>query len=81
MAQVEFAEPKFKSPVHKLVSFFQRSRNNWKNKYKAVKGDLRREQNQRRAVEKSRAQWRERAEDLRQQVRRLHQELADQKPQ
>jgi hypothetical protein len=45
----------------------------------ALKADLKREQNQRYAVEKSRAQWREKAKSLDRQIRQLQQELAEEK--
>lgn len=65
----------WKSPLRKLVRFFQRSRNRWKAKYAAKKQECKRWGNQVRAVEKSRAKWRQDAEQLRQQVRELQQEL------
>jgi chromosome segregation ATPase len=65
----------WKSPLRKLVRFFQRSRNRWKAKYAAKKQECKRLGNQVRAVEKSRAKWRQDAEQLQQQVRELQQEL------
>lgn len=64
-----------KSPVRKLVKFFERSRNRWKAKYFAKKVQYKLMGNQARAVEKSRAKWREAAELARAQVRELQQEL------
>lgn len=79
MAVSESKECEFKSPQHKLVAFFRRSRNGWKAKHQTLKVELKREQNQRRAVEKSRAVWRERAEDLQVRLQQLEQELTAQK--
>jgi hypothetical protein len=59
----------------KLVRFFQRSRDGWKAKYAAKKQQCKLMGNQVRAVEKSRAQWRQAAEQAQQQVRELQREL------
>lgn len=67
--------PSRKSPLRKLVKFFERSRNRWKAKYFAKKEQYKRMGNQARAVEKSRAKWREAAELAQTQVRELQQEL------
>ncbi len=48
----------WKSPMRKLVAFFQRSRDGWKAKQQSLKVLLKKEQNQVRAVEQSRANWR-----------------------
>ena len=79
MAVSESMECEFKSPQHKLVKFFEKSRNQWKIKHRALKVELKREQNQRRAVEKSRAKWREQVIDLQQRVQQLERELTVQK--
>ncbi len=52
----------YRSPVHKLVRFFEKSRNQWKEKSVALRHQLKLAANQVRAVEKSRQQWREKAE-------------------
>jgi hypothetical protein len=51
----------FVSPLKKLVRFFRKSRDSWKEKHRNVKSQLKLCQNQTRAVEKSRAHWREQA--------------------
>ena len=51
----------YKSPVLKLVKFFRTSRDGWKAKYQQVQRDNKRLANQTRAVEKSRAHWRQAA--------------------
>ena len=69
----------FKSPVMKLVRFFERSRDKWKAKHHKVKQELKLMGNQVRAVEKSRAHWKEVAQQERQRVRELSRELEKQK--
>jgi chromosome segregation ATPase len=69
----------WRSPLRKLVKFFARSRDRWKAKYLAKKEEYKRMGNQARAVEKSRAMWRETAERAQQQIRRLEQELREHK--
>jgi polyhydroxyalkanoate synthesis regulator phasin len=68
-----------KSPLRKLVQFFRRSRDRWKEKHHAMKRKCRRLANQAAAVEKSREQWRTQVQDLRQRVHELENELAKQK--
>jgi peptidoglycan hydrolase CwlO-like protein len=67
----------FRSPLRKLVRFFQDSRDNWKQKCQEAKRQCKRLSNQVRAVENSRAQWRSRAEQFQQQVAELEQQLAE----
>ncbi len=74
-------EQAYKSPVMKLVRFFQTSRDQWKEKHHEVKAELKLAHNQVRAVEKSREMWRERAEESAQRVRQLEAELAETKRQ
>ena len=69
----------FKSPVMKLVRFFELSRDKWKAKHHKVKQELKLMCNQVRAVEKSRAHWKEVAQQERQRVRELTRELEEQK--
>ena len=66
----------FKSPTRKLMKFFEKSRNGWKVKCQAAKGDAKRWANQARAVAKSRDEWRRRAEAQSREVAGLRQELA-----
>jgi hypothetical protein len=69
----------FKSPVKKLVRFFEKSRNGWKAKHHTLKQQLKKLSNQVRAVETSRAHWREVARQERRRVRELSRELEEQK--
>lgn len=75
MAEIKAMESEHRSPMKKLVRFFETSRNQWKSKHHSVKIELKREQNQRRAVEKSRASWKAKAEQAKQRVRELELEL------
>jgi len=54
-------EAEYKSPVRKILAMLKKGRDNWKAKYQQVKHDLRSVQQQNRAVEKSREQWKARA--------------------
>jgi chromosome segregation ATPase len=76
MATTQLDERAYRSPLPKLVTFFRRSRDRWKAKHHSLKRELQRERNQRWAVEKSRQQWRERAEQAEQQKATLERELA-----
>jgi hypothetical protein len=67
----------FKSPVRKLVRFFQTSRDGWKRKYQESKRRNKKLSNQVRAVEKSRAHWREVAQREQRRSRELERELTD----
>lgn len=69
----------FKSPLPKLVRFFQKSRDQWKEKCQAAKRKNKKLANQTRAVEKSRERWRQKAEAAEQRVRQLERELEEQK--
>lgn len=69
----------FKSPLPKLVKFFESSRDDWKEKHHQLKRQLKLEQNQVRAVEKSRESWRTRAEVAEQRVRELEAALCETK--
>ena len=60
-----------KSPPRILVRFFKRSRDKWKNKYFAVKTDIKRYKNQSGDARRSRDQWRSKAELLEVQVQQL----------
>ncbi len=70
-------EMEFTSPPHKLIKFFRSSRDNWKSKHQQVKKELKLAQNQVRAVEKSRAKWRQDAEATRAEIARLQTELEE----
>lgn len=67
----------FKSPKGKLVRFFQRSRDGWKEKYMESKRNNKKLSNQTRAVEKSRARWRQIARREQRRSRELERELVE----
>ena len=73
------ATRKFRSPPHKLVGFFQGSRDKWKRKCREAKQRCKLLANQVRAVEKSREQWRAQAEAATRRVQEVEQLLAAQK--
>ena len=77
MTMTQTTEHSYKSPIRKLLPFFQRSRDGWKDKHHAVKAQLKKEQNQARAVEKSRAAWREKAEAAERRVKELERQVAE----
>ena len=53
----------YKSPLRKLVRFFEDSRDNWKQKCVGLRKELKLCKNQVFAVEKSREHWRQVAKD------------------
>lgn len=66
----------FKSPVRKLVAFFEKSRNGWKEKCRAAKSQSKYWANQARAAMRSREEWRQKAERSACELEQLRQELA-----
>lgn len=65
----------WKSPARKLVSFFERSRDQWKGKVKQLRLEAKLLNNQVRAVEKSREKWAQRARLAELRTRELEREL------
>lgn len=65
----------FRSPVKKLSQFFRRSRDGWKRKARAAKTRCKLLGNQVRAVERSRAAWRSKAQEASRQVQELQRQL------
>lgn len=61
----------YTTPRWVQVWFLSRSRDRWKQKYQKLKTDSKRLQNRVADVTKSRAQWRQQAEQLAHQVREL----------
>jgi hypothetical protein len=62
-----------KSPMRKLVKFFRKSRDGWKAKCQEAKTLNKRLATQVRAVEKSRAVWRRKAESAERELREIMQ--------
>lgn len=54
-------EKTYKSPLKKLVIFFETSRDNWKNKYFEKKIELKRAKNQINDLKKRKEKWKDRA--------------------
>jgi chromosome segregation ATPase len=70
------AREDYKSRPGALVWFFKKSRNNWKEKYRAVKAAVKGLKNQLAAVTRSRAEWRAKAEAAGRRAAALEAELA-----
>ena len=54
-------EKTYKSPIKKLVTFFEKSRDNWKDKYLKKKIDLKRAKNQINDLKQRKEDWKDRA--------------------
>ena len=69
----------YRSPLKKLVQFFERSRNQWKEKCLQAKLRVKRLQTNVLDVEASREEWKRRAKEAQAEVARLQAELEEQK--
>ena len=69
----------YKSPKHKLLAFFQRSRDAWKEKCRTAKATVKRLKNWAAKLERSREQWMVRARQYEQELKDLRRELDAQK--
>lgn len=61
----------YKSPRRKLLRFFEKSRDKWKLKYREVKKVLKRLTNRIRFLERSKAEYKQRVEELQAQLAAL----------
>lgn len=61
----------YRSPLPKLVRFFERSRDGWKEKCRTLKQLTRRQDNRVRSLERSRNHWKVRARQLQAELRQL----------
>jgi len=61
----------YKSPVRKLVKFFEQSRDQWKEKHQTTKKANKYLKNRIRTLQASKAKWREEALDLRKQLKKV----------
>lgn len=59
----------YKSPLKKLVHFFEKSRDNWKAKHHILKKENKRLNHKVRTLLKSRKKWKEEALELRKQLK------------
>jgi hypothetical protein len=69
----------YRSPVRKLMQFFERSRDGWKRKRQEAKVVTRRLSNRVRKLEASRDLWKQRAKQQQQELRRFREELEESK--
>jgi uncharacterized coiled-coil DUF342 family protein len=67
----------YRSPIHKLLPFFQSSRDGWKLKCQKAKRKAKGLYNQLAALKKNRNHWKAEARQYREQVAQLQQELAE----
>jgi hypothetical protein len=72
-------DKRYKSPIGKLLRFFEASRDGWKRKCKEGKVAIKRLTNRVGKLEKSRDRWRELARERQEQLERVRRELARQK--
>jgi peptidoglycan hydrolase CwlO-like protein len=72
-------EKQYKSPVRKLLPFFERSRNGWKQKCKVGKAEIKRLKNKVEKLGRSRQHWKEVANQHASEIERLRRELEAQK--
>jgi predicted nucleic acid-binding Zn-ribbon protein len=66
----------YKSPLHKLARFFERSRDGWKEKYGNVKMQNKCLKNRIRSLERTQGQWKQEVLQLREKVGRLQSEAS-----
>jgi len=69
----------YKSPLRKLVKFFEQSRDNWKNKCLEAKALLKKLKNKIDYLEKSRAQWKKKTTEFKEKITELEGELTEMK--
>jgi hypothetical protein len=69
MSQTETSD--YKSPLRKLVKFFEQSRNQWKEKTIEAKKNLKQLSNRVRYLERSKEQWKQKARTLEQELKEL----------
>jgi len=79
MPVVEVAGTAYKSPIHKLLPFFERSRNGWKEKCAVAKATVKRLKNQTAKLQRSRQRWKELAKQRGRELQQLQRELEAQK--
>ena len=67
----EQAKKVYRSPQRKLVSFFERSRDQWKSKCLKAKASIKRLNHRIRYLERSKGEWKERAKHLEKELARM----------
>lgn len=79
MSMSEVVDRQYKSPIHKLLPFFERSRNGWKKKCQVAKASVKRLKNQVEKLHRSRQQWKQLAKQRGRELEQLRRELEAQK--
>lgn len=69
----------FRSPRHKLIAFFQRSRDQWKEKCRKAKYETRLLDLRARSLQRSRDNWKRKAQEAQKRARELERQLEQQK--
>jgi len=72
-------EKTYKSPLKKLVKFFEKSRDNWKNKYVEKKIELKRALNQINDLKKRKEMWKDRAIEAENKLKEMEKDSAETK--
>jgi len=75
----EASDNGYRSPVRKLIRFFERSRDTWKKKCQEAKTLVKRLTNGMQALRRSRDRWKALAQQRQEELRRLRHELDVQK--
>jgi hypothetical protein len=79
MPMNEAIERQYKSPVHKLLPFFERSRDGWKRKCGVAKAAVKRLKNQTAKLQQSRQRWKDLAKQRGRELEQLRRERDAQK--
>jgi septal ring factor EnvC (AmiA/AmiB activator) len=66
--------PTYKSPQRKLVTFFHKSRDQWKGKCREAKAELKKLKKKLRGVQTHHQRWQSRVKALEEELARLHEE-------
>lgn len=66
----------YKSPSHKLISFFEQSRNQWKDKYMNLKRVVKQLKNRIYFLERSKEHWKHKAKTLESELRQKEGQFA-----
>ena len=70
-------EKTYKSPLKKLVRFFEQSRDNWKNKYFEKKKELKKATNRIYDLEGRKDEWKERALEAETKLKEIDKNLSE----
>lgn len=70
-------EKTYKSPLKKLVKFFEKSRDNWKSKYFEKKIELKRAKNQINDLKHRKEDWKDRAIEAENKLKEIERESSE----